>query len=146
MNKAERQQQILKLIREGEVHTQDQLAQMLKGRGIEATQVTLSRDVRELQLVKTVAGYAELGRGAPGFLSMAREFMISSVAAQNLVVIRTSPGHAMSLAIALDSEEPSKVVGTIAGDDTIFVAMADAAQASAFADELKRAVIGTPQG
>ncbi len=143
MNKVERQHQILKLIRDGEVHTQDQLAQMLKGRGIEATQVTLSRDVRELQLVKTAAGYAELGRGAPGFLSMAREFMTSAVAAQNLVVIRTSPGHAMSLAIALDSEQSSQALGTIAGDDTIFVAMADAAQATEFAGELQRAVFSS---
>ena len=141
MNKADRQQQILMLIRQDQVHTQDQLAQMLKGRGIEATQVTLSRDVRELQLVKTAAGYSELGRGTPGFLSMAREFMTSAVAAQNLVVIRTSPGHAMSLAIALDTEEAAKPLGTIAGDDTIFVAMADAAQAAAFADELRRAVL-----
>ena len=144
MNKGERQQEILKFIRESEVHTQEQLAQLLKTRGIEATQVTLSRDVRELQLVKTGAGYAELGRGVPSFLSMAREFMMSAVAAQNLVVIRTSPGHAMSLAIALDTEESAKALGTIAGDDTIFVAMTDAAQAAGFAEELKRAVFGSP--
>ena len=146
MNKGERQQQILKLIRESEVHTQEQLAQLLKTCDIEATQVTLSRDIRELQLVKTGLGYAEQGRGAPNFLSLAREFMTSAVAAQNLVVIRTSPGHAMSLAIALDTEETTKAVGTIAGDDTIFVAMPDARQAAAFADDLKRAIFGNRSG
>jgi transcriptional regulator of arginine metabolism len=138
MNKSERQQQILKLIREEEVHTQEQLAQMLKGRSFEATQVTLSRDIRELGLVKTAQGYADIGKPTAKFLSLAREFMTSAVAAQNLVVVRTSPGHAMSLAIALDSEDHPDVVGTIAGDDTIFIAMPDSAKARAFATEIQR--------
>lgn len=136
MNKLERHQQIQKLIRGEEVHTQEQLAQLLKRRGIEATQVTLSRDIRELGLVKTAQGYSDLGNPTSNFHSLAREFMVSAVAAQNLVVIRTSPGHAMSLAIALDTETWPNIVGTIAGDDTIFVAMPDARQASAFAREL----------
>ncbi len=138
MNKGERHQQILKLIREEEIHTQEQLAQLLKGRNIETTQVTLSRDIRELGLVKTAQGYSELGGTTPNFLSLAREFMLSAMPAQNLVVIRTSPGHAMSLAIALDTEEYPNVVGTIAGDDTIFIAMPDAARASEFAAELQK--------
>jgi transcriptional regulator of arginine metabolism len=136
MNKAGRHQQILRLIGEAEVHTQEQLAQLLKRRGIDATQVTLSRDIRELGLVKTAQGYADLGNRSPKFLSLAREFMVSAVAAQNLVVVRTSPGHAMSLAIALDTEEYPNVVGTIAGDDTIFIAMPDRRLAEAFAAEL----------
>lgn len=136
MNKAERHQQILKLVESSEVHTQEQLAQLLRSRGIDATQVTLSRDIRELGLVKTPKGYSNIGAPTPKFLSLAREFMTSAVAAQNLVVIRTSPGHAMSLAIALDTEDYPNVVGTIAGDDTIFVAMPDAKLASSFAREL----------
>lgn len=136
MNKLERHQQIQKLIREDEVHTQEHLAQLLKARGIEATQVTLSRDIRELGLVKTAQGYSDLGHPASNFHSLAREFMVSAVAAQNLVVIKTSPGHAMSLAIALDTETWTNIVGTIAGDDTIFIAMPDAAQATVFANEL----------
>jgi transcriptional regulator of arginine metabolism len=137
MNKSERHQKILKLIAEEEVHTQEQLAQLLKRSGTEATQVTLSRDIRELGLVKTAQGYSDLGNPTPKFLSLAREFMVSAVAAQNLVVIRTSPGHAMSLAIALDTEDYPNVVGTIAGDDTIFIAMPDTPQARAFAAELQ---------
>ncbi len=137
MNKAERHQQILKIIDEEEVHTQEQLAQLLKRRGIETTQVTLSRDIRELGLVKTAQGYADMGNPTPKFLSLAREFMVSAVAAQNLVVVRTSPGHAMSLAIALDTEQYPNVVGTIAGDDTIFIAMPDRHLAAALAAELQ---------
>ena len=137
MNKSERHQKILKLIAEEEVHTQEQLAQLLKRSGTEATQVTLSRDIRELGLVKTAQGYSDLGNPTPKFLSLAREFMVSAVAAQNLVVIRTSPGHAMSLAIALDTEDYPNVVGTIAGDDTIFIAMPDTPQARAFAADLQ---------
>ncbi|MBZ2184386.1 MAG: ArgR family transcriptional regulator [Bryobacter sp.] len=137
MNKSERHQQILRLIDAAEVHTQEQLAQLLKRRGIDATQVTLSRDIRELGLVKTPRGYADLGKRSANFLSLAREFMVSAVAAQNLVVLRTSPGHAMSLAIALDTEQYPNVVGTIAGDDTIFIAMPDRRRALAFAAELR---------
>lgn len=137
MNKSERHQKILKLIREAPVHTQEQLAQLLRKKGIETTQVTLSRDIRELGLVKTPQGYADLGHPSPRFPSLAREFMLSAVAAQNLVVIRTSPGHAMSLAIALDTEDYPQVLGTIAGDDTIFVAMPDAVAARDFAAELR---------
>jgi len=137
MNKIERHQQILKLIHEDEIHTQEQLAQLLKKRGLDATQVTLSRDIRELGLVKTAQGYADLGNPTPKFFSLAREFMLSATAAQNLVVIRTSPGHAMSLAIALDTEEYPNIVGTIAGDDTIFIAMPDSILAKEFAQELQ---------
>jgi transcriptional regulator of arginine metabolism len=136
MNKIERHKQILKLIREDEVHTQESLAQLLSKRGIETTQVTLSRDIRELGLVKTAQGYAELGGASSKFASLAREFMVSAQSAQNLVVLKTTPGHAMSLAIALDNEDWPNVVGTLAGDDTIFVAMPDAVLAKKFAAEL----------
>jgi transcriptional regulator of arginine metabolism len=135
--KAERQRRILALIQEHTVHTQEQLAQLLRAEGIEATQVTLSRDIRELGLAKSAAGYVEMGPGAGKFIVLARDYMTSAVAAGNLVVLRTSPGHAMSLAIALDSEDWPGVVGTIAGDDTIFVAMPDAAAAQKLAAEFR---------
>lgn len=136
MNKIERHKQILKIIRSEEVHTQESLAQLLGKRGIEATQVTLSRDIRELGLVKTAQGYAEINASPAKFLSLAREFMVSAQSAQNLVVLKSTPGHAMSLAIALDEEAWPNVVGTLAGDDTIFIAMPDAEQAKQFAAEL----------
>lgn len=126
MTKSFRHGQILKIVRSHPVHTQDDLAKLLRGMGIEATQVTLSRDVRELGLVKTPEGYREIGREAgPQFELLAGEFLQDVKSAQNLVVLKTAPGHANSVAVSLDNEEWPEVVGTIAGDDTILVITPD---------------------
>jgi transcriptional regulator of arginine metabolism len=131
MSKSYRHGQILKLIRAKEVHTQEELARELQGAGIPATQVTLSRDIRELRLVKTHDGYREMQPEEAGhsFASLASDFLQDVRTAQNLVVLKTSPGHANSVAVALDSEEWSEVVGTLAGDDTILVIAPDSATA-----------------
>lgn len=123
MSKSYRHGQILRVIRSRPIHTQDELARRLKKMGLDATQVTLSRDVRELGLVKTADGYKELNRdeAGPAFRMLASEFLLDVRAAQNLVVLRTAPGHANSVAVALDHEAWPAVVGTIAGDDTILV-------------------------
>ena len=128
MNKTYRQGQILKLIRNRQIHTQEKLSQELALLGIEATQVTLSRDIRELGLVKAPDGYQEMESAPPGpaLPSVIAEFLVEARAAQNLLVLKTSPGHANALAIALDQEDWPEIVGTIAGDDTIFVATPDA--------------------
>jgi transcriptional regulator of arginine metabolism len=127
MTKSFRQGQILKLIRGGGVFTQDELARSLKEVGIDATQVTLSRDMRELGLVKTAEGYRQIERETPNlqFAALAAEFLQDVRQAQNQVVLRTAPGHASSVAVALDDEEWPEVVGTIAGDDTILVVCLD---------------------
>lgn len=126
MTKSFRHGQILKLIRNHPVHTQEDLAKLLRGLGIDATQVTLSRDVRELRLVKTPEGYREIGReSGPQFELLAGEFLQDVRSAQNLVVLKTAPGHASSVAVALDNEEWPDVVGTVAGDDTILVITPD---------------------
>ena len=126
MNKTYRQGQILRLIRARKISTQEQLAQELAGVGISATQVTLSRDVRDLGLVKTPDGYRQVeASSGPGLETIAAEFLLDVVAAQNLVVLKTAPGHASSVAIALDRETWPEVVGTIAGDDTILVISPD---------------------
>jgi transcriptional regulator of arginine metabolism len=127
MSKAYRQGQILKLIRAKSLHTQDELARELQQSGLAATQVTLSRDIRELRLVKTREGYREIlpEEAGPSFASLAAEFLQDVRAAQNQVVLRTSPGHANSVAVALDSEEWPEVVGTLAGDDTVLVITPD---------------------
>ena len=131
MSKAYRHGQILKVIRAKQVHTQDELARELHRSGLPATQVTLSRDIRELRLVKTPEGYREMmpEEAGPSFETLATEFLHDVRSAQNLVVLRTSPGHANSVAVALDSEEWPEVVGTIAGDDTILVIAPDNATA-----------------
>ena len=127
MSKSYRQGQILKLIRGKRIFTQDELAEELRNMGISATQVTLSRDIRDLRLVKTREGYQEMApeETGPGFTMLAGEFLNDVLRAQNLVVLKTSPGHANSVAVALDREGWPEVVGTIAGDDTILIIAPD---------------------
>jgi transcriptional regulator of arginine metabolism len=131
MSKSFRHGQILKLIRGRSIGTQEELARALKSVGIEATQVTLSRDIRELGLVKTSSGYREIEREEPlqQFAMLAGEFLRDARIAQNQVVLRTAPGHASSVAVALDDEEWPEIVGTIAGDDTILIICSDIATA-----------------
>lgn len=133
MSKAYRHGQILKLVRGKNIRTQEELARELHQTGLSATQVTLSRDIRELRLVKTPEGYREMQNEetGPAFRTLAAEFLNDVRAAQNLVVLRTSPGHASSVAVALDNEEWPEVVGTIAGDDTILVIAPDSETAAA---------------
>ena len=137
MNKSYRQSQILKLIRGRRVHTQQELARALRALKIPATQVTLSRDIRELGLVKTPEGYAPVGAEAPAapagpdVATLAREFLLDVRAAQNLLVLRTPPAHANSLAAALDQADWPEVTGTIAGDDTVLVVAPDSKTATA---------------
>lgn len=142
MTKAYRQGQILKLIRSRQIHTQEELAQELKNLGITATQVTLSRDIRELGLAKTPSGYRQITPepAGPDLAQLAGEFLLDVRIAQNLVVLRTSPGHANTVAVALDREEWPEVVGTIAGDDTILVIAPDSPTAGAIRRKLLKLV------
>ena len=130
MNKSYRQGQILKLVRSRRIHTQEELAHVLQGVGIAATQVTLSRDIRELGLVKTSHGYTESAEAAgpvgPDVATIAREALLDVRVAQNLLVLRTPPAMANPLASALDHAEWPEVTGTIAGDDTVLVVAPDA--------------------
>ena len=131
MSKSFRQGQILKLIRAKSIGTQEELAQELKKVGVAATQVTLSRDIRDLGLAKTPEGYRQItpSETGPHLPALAAEFLQDVRLAQNLVVLKTSPGHANSVAVALDDEEWPEVVGTLAGDDTIVVIAPDKATA-----------------
>jgi transcriptional regulator of arginine metabolism len=129
MNKTFRQGQILKLIRSKRILTQEDLAHQLKEAfGVLTTQVTLSRDVRELGLVKTHDGYRQVApsAGGPDLGTVVAEFLQDARVAQNLIVLRTSPGNANALAVALDKESWPEVVGTLAGDDTVLVVAPDA--------------------
>ena len=138
MTKAYRQGQILKLIRGKRIATQEELAQELRSQGIAATQVTLSRDIRDLRLVKTREGYQEMAaeETGPQFSLLAGEFLQDVLRAQNLVVLKTSPGHANSVAVALDNESWPEIVGTIAGDDTILLITPDNPTAEAIQEKL----------
>ncbi len=139
MNKTFRQGQILKLIRSHHILTQDDLARELKEAfGIQTTQVTLSRDIRELGLVKTPEGYQQLSpvTAGPELATIAGEFLQDARVAQNLLVLKTSPGNANALAVALDKQEWPEVVGTIAGDDTILIVAPDATTAAKLRERL----------
>ena len=118
MTKTYRQGQILKLIRSKRIGTQEELAQELKNQGIAATQVTLSRDIRDLRLVKTRDGYQEMApeESGPQFSLLAGEFLQDVLRAQNLVVLKTSPGHANSVAVALT---PPRLRGKGAGGGSL---------------------------
>jgi len=131
MNKSFRQGQILNVLRSKEIHTQEELARELSQLGIQTTQVTLSRDMRELALVKTTEGYRRVGVEAmgPALSDVLNEYVQDIRVAQNLVVLRTSPGNASSLAIAIDREDLGEVVGTVAGDDTVLIVTPDNASA-----------------
>lgn len=132
MNKAYRQEQIRNVIRQKAVRTQEELSQALRAVGVAVTQVTLSRDVREMGLVKGPRGYQETAamveaaadeHGAFGRAMI--DYVRDVLVAQNLVIIRTVRGMAAPVADAIDQEHWPEVVGTIAGEDTVFAAAAD---------------------
>ena len=135
MSKRLRQSELQELIREKTLHTQEELVAELSRRGITASQVTLSRDLRELAIVKTPEGYRRrdaVAQAAPSPDNLARvlhEFLRQANVAQNFVVLRTNPGSANAVALALDTANLAEIVGTVAGDDTIFVAAPDSAAA-----------------
>ena len=134
MNKNFRQGQILNILRQKEIYTQDELARELSLSNIQTTQVTLSRDMRELGLVKTPTGYRQLAgeKSGPELADVANEYLLDIRLAQNMVVLRTMPGNASTLAVAIDRAELDQVVGTVAGDDTILVVTPDSVTADLF--------------
>jgi transcriptional regulator of arginine metabolism len=131
MSKAARQKAILELLHRGPVESQEELQGFLAKRGFEAGQATLSRDIRELGLVKTPDGYTAVRAAAaaepvlPSVSRLVREFVVDVRLAQNLIVLKTSVGSAQPVAAAVDAEDWPEVVGTLAGDDTILVISPD---------------------
>ncbi|MCU1335574.1 MAG: transcriptional regulator, ArgR family [Bryobacterales bacterium] len=141
MNKSYRQGQILKLVRSRSLRTQEELARALRTVGVRATQVTLSRDIRDLGLVKTAEGYAQPADPAPAgpdLGTVLREFLLDVRVAQNLLVLITPPAHASSVAEALDQAAWPEVTGTVAGDNTILVIAPTAKKAASLRDKLMR--------
>ena len=138
MNKSFRQGQILKIIRQKAVYTQDELARELAQAGIHTTQVTLSRDMREMGLVKTADGYRMFAAdaAAPDLADVINEYLLDIRLAQNLIVLSTSPGNANTIAVAIDKQGLDEVVGTIAGDDTVLVIAPDNDTAVRFREQL----------
>lgn len=148
--KNDRQAIILDLIAKQDIETQNQMMEALAARGVRSTQATISRDIKELRLVKEAApngGYRYVSpmrenrqEHLPRLHKIFRESVVSCDTAQNLVVIRTLPGLASAAASALDSTEIPNMVGTLAGDDTVFLAMRTADDAVAFCREIEEMV------
>lgn len=145
MNKVFRQGQVLRVIRAKNIFTQDELARELAEVGIQTTQVTLSRDMRELGLVKTPDGYRQITaeNTGTGLANAAEEYLQDVRVAQNLVVLKTPPGSASSLAVAIDDAEFPEVVGTVAGDDTVLVIAEDNAAAAEFRNRMLELISGS---
>lgn len=123
-----RQGQILKLLAGQPVGSQDELRRQLTHLGVRVTQATLSRDLRELRLVKTAEGYRPLAEAAAeetapvaALARALKEFLLDIRPAQNMIVLKTPPGGAQPLAAAVDSERWKEVAGTLAGDDTVLI-------------------------
>ena len=153
MNIHARQGEIVNIVREQTVHSQDELLAILRKRGFAVTQPTLSRDIRELGLAKTPAGYV-----IPGDLAtvtpivslkrvdqLLRDSVIFAEAAGNLVVLKTPAAAAQPVARALDATPPEDALGTVGGDDTIFVAFRHAASANAFVQHAQQIAGITPR-
>ncbi len=126
--KALRHRRILDLIARESILTQEDLVDRLARAGLNVTQATLSRDIKELGLIKTGEGYAtpaefggEATAPAPSLAHLLREFVTDVKEAQNLLVVRTTTGSAQPVAAALDAEQWPELLGTLAGDDTILV-------------------------
>ena len=143
--KRARQAEILNVIHMMDVETQEQLLAELKLRGFTTTQATISRDIKQLRLVKGlaasgggrgVAADRQEGKSSAGRLrNIFKEGVVSVEAAQNLVVVKTMPGLASAACSALDGMEIAGMVGSLAGDDTGMLIMRDSASAEAFCSE-----------
>ena len=144
--KARRQAALLDAIQRSPVRNQEQLRRSLRAAGFDVTQATLSRDIRELGLVKGGADGAYQppprvepnGSGAKSLLHRAAaEYLVRVDRVQQLVLLRTGPGQAQLLGVAIDSARLPEVVGTLAGDDTILVIAPDVRRARALVKRLE---------
>ena len=145
--KNSRQSMILEIITQENIETQEQLLARLQERGITSTQATISRDIKQMHLVKEPVGhgvykYAVSGnRTKLNFAEKLRTIFRESITgvdfAQNIVVLKTMPGLASAACSALDNMNYSMLVGTLAGDDTAFLVMRDTESAADFCEEIK---------
>lgn len=145
--KSQRQAKILEIISNKNVETQEQLLAELQQAGFRGTQATVSRDIKELRIVKELTNlgtyrYTTSSNELSGTFStrmntIFRECTVGVDYAQNIVVIHTLPGLASAAASAVDAMNMSAVLGTLAGDDTVIIVMRDTNTAATFCSEIK---------
>lgn len=144
--KNDRQRRILEIVEQENIDTQEQLQQRLLEQGVACTQATISRDIKQLHLIKepvgqrryryTVSSQRSRLNVADKLRSIFRESIVSIDCAQNIVVIKTMAGLANAAAAAMDGMSIPYMVGSLAGDDTAFLVMRDAESARNFCDEI----------
>ncbi len=144
--KNDRQSMILEIIERESIDTQEQLQQRLLEQGVSCTQATISRDIKQLHLIKEPVGQGKYRYAvsvqrnklnvADKLRTIFRESIVSIESAQNLVVIKTMAGLANAAAAALDSMDIQYVVGSLAGDDTALLVMRDSESARDFCNEI----------
>jgi len=145
--KTQRQAKIMEIVSTRDVETQEQLLEALQNAGFYSTQATISRDIKELRIVKELTKYGTYrytssakemsGSFSSRLNTIFKECVTGFDFAQNLVVIHTIPGLAGAAASAVDSMEMSFILGTIAGDDTVLIVMRDLDAAAVFCSDLK---------
>lgn len=145
--KSQRQAKILEIISNRNVETQEQLLAALQAEGFRGTQATISRDIKELRIVKELTSlgtyrYTTSSNDIGGSFSarlntIFKECVVSFDYAQNIIVIRTLPGLASAAGSAIDAMNLSTVVGSLAGDDTVMIVMRDTNAAATFCGEIK---------
>ena len=148
--KSQRQAKIMEIISTQNVETQEQLLQLLQEGGFRCTQATISRDIKEMRIVKeltslgsyryTVSGNEIEGSFTSRLNTIFRECVISFDYAQNIIVIRTLPGLASAAGSAIDTMNLNAIVGSISGDDTVMVVMRDSNAAAAFCGEIRNLI------
>ena len=141
-----RQNKILELIEEYEISTQEALIQRLAEHGFESTQTTISRDIRQLRLIKGptgrgtykyVAPEVRRGNDAPGHNSALTDAVLKIEVAQNIIVVKTMSGMANAIAVCIDSLQNKDIIGSVAGDDTILLVFKTNEKAQNVESELK---------
>ena len=148
--KSQRQAKIMEIISTKNVETQEQLLIELQNEGFRCTQATISRDIKDMRIVKeltsmgtyryTTSGSEISGTFTSRLNTIFRECVVGYDYAQNIIVIRTLPGLASAAGSAIDAMNMSAVVGTLAGDDTVMIVMRDGNSAAAFCGEIKNLV------
>ena len=148
--KLNRQELILSLIAEQDVETQEQLLQLLEEKGVHTTQATISRDIKQLRIIKELtptgayryrASTKPVEHAFNARLNLIFKQCVTSVEyAQNIVVIKTMPGLASAACAALDKVNLQEVIGTLAGDDTCFLVLRDVQVAAAICAEIKEQI------
>ena len=148
--KSQRQAKIMEIISTRNIETQEQLLEALQNEGFRGTQATISRDIKELRIIKELGPngmyrYSTAPKQAEPTCtaklnSIFKQCVINCDHAQNIVVIKTMPGLASAACSAIDAMNMDMIIGTLAGDDTAFLLLRDTASASAFCTDIRRIV------